>query len=81
MADPSSSVRYTVRLWLWPSERTVDYPVVTRYGELKAAVMAALRQARLDPDSRIARVEVVRVEHEFTIDPANDLLSYWEEEP
>jgi hypothetical protein len=47
-------------------------------GELKAAAFAALWQARVDPESAIVSVEIVKVETEFKIDPARDLLDYWE---
>jgi len=73
-----SSARYTVRLELQPSDRVAEYRVVTSGGELGAAVTAALRQTRLQPEERITWVEVVRVEQEFTLDPEHDLLDYWE---
>jgi hypothetical protein len=46
-------------------------------GELLAAVMAALRHSRVEPEDRIVDVELVSVEEDFTPDP-KDLLSYWE---
>lgn len=72
------AARYTVRLGLKPGDRKVLFRVVTSLGELKAAAIAALRQARNDPESRLGTVEIVEVETEFSVDPENDLLDYWE---
>lgn len=74
----SAAFRYTVRLLLQPGDRTVDYTVVTRMGEHKAAVMAAQRQTLDDPESHVYGVEIVRLERDVEIDPARDLLDYWE---
>ena len=69
--------RYTIRLRLKPGDRTATYAAVTTMGELLAAVMAALRHSRVEPEDRIVDVELVSVEEDFTPDP-KDLLSYWE---
>jgi len=42
-----------------------------------AAVMAYARLQKKDPDVRIAGVEVARVEDDWTPDPANDAIDYW----
>lgn len=72
------ALRYTVRLTLRPGDRLVEFRVVTAMGELKAAAMAALRQARLDSEAFLTGVEIVLVECEFKIDPGLDLLDHWE---
>jgi hypothetical protein len=71
------AARYTVRLGLKPGDSHVTFTVVTSLGELKAAAIAALLQARNDPDSRLGSVEIVEIELDFSIDPENDLLDYW----
>jgi hypothetical protein len=83
--DPSASDvthgparRYTVRLELWPDRRSAEYAVVTAMGELKAVAMATVRAIRQHPDAGVLSVEITRVEKEFTIDPARDLLDDWE---
>ncbi len=72
------STRYTVRLGLRPGDRSVEFRVVTAMGELKAVVMAACRMAHVSPEESTLTVEIVHVEHEFSIDPEHDLLDYWE---
>jgi hypothetical protein len=71
------AARYTVRLGLKPGDRSVTFRVVTSLGELKAAAIAALRQARDDPESRLGTVEIVKVERSFDVDSKDDLLDYW----
>jgi hypothetical protein len=71
------SRRYTIRFRTMPSEETVEVRAVTPAGELMAAVMAYARLQKKDPDVRIAGVEVARVEDDWTPDPANDAIDYW----
>jgi hypothetical protein len=71
------AARYTVRLGLKPGDRSVTFRVVTSLGELKAAAIAALRQARDDSESRLGTVEIVKVERSFDVDSKDDLLDYW----
>jgi hypothetical protein len=73
----TASRRSTVRLGLQPEDRSVTYTVVTQRGELKAAVMAAIRHARVEPDARIRDVEIIRVEEDVSVGD-HDLLDYWE---
>ncbi len=40
-------------------------------------MIAAFRQARLDPGSRFGEVRVINTETSFEIDPDEDLLDYW----
>lgn len=56
----------------------MEHTVVTRLGEHKAAVMAALRQHADDPEAHVYTVEIVRLERDVEIDPRRDLLDYWE---
>lgn len=73
---PSGS-RYTVRITMEPSEELIEYRAVTALGELKAAAMAALRLIRDRPEARFSKVEIVNVETDYSLDPANDLRDYW----
>jgi hypothetical protein len=63
-----------------PIREVVEIRAVTPAGELMAAVMAFARLLRENPEVRISGVEVVRVEDDYTIDPANDALDYWNRE-
>lgn len=74
------NVRYTVRLHVVGEDRSdagsvravdryVEYRVVTPLGELKAAATAAVHFTGLEPDSIYSEVEIVEVEHDFTINP------------
>jgi hypothetical protein len=78
--DPIDNLerRYSIRLALQPGDRSATYTVVTSRGELKAAAMASLRHARLEPEDRIVNVELLQVEDDFVIDAERDLLSYEE---
>jgi hypothetical protein len=42
-----------------------------------AAVLAFARLLRENPDVRVSGVEVARVEDDYTVDPANDGLDFW----
>ncbi len=70
-------VRYTVEFTLLPGEEKVRYRVVTVMGELKAAVMGAVRVRADHPDSQILRVDIVEREHKYTAHP-DDVISYHE---
>jgi hypothetical protein len=72
------SRRYTIRFVTMPSEETVEIRAVTPAGELMAAVMAYARLQMNNPDVRIAGVEVAHVEDDWTPDPANDAIDYWD---
>lgn len=76
---PTGPVRYTIRLSMMPSGRMTELVVATSAGELKAVAMAI---QRLDQEAReteqIHDVQIVRVEHDFTIDANRDILDYWE---
>lgn len=71
------SRRYTIRFMTEPTREVVEIRAVTPAGELMAAVLAFARLLRENPDVRISGVEVARVEDDYTIDPANDGLDYW----
>jgi hypothetical protein len=60
-----------------PSREISEIRTVTPAGELMAAVMAFARLLQENPDVRISGVEVAHVEDDFTIDPVNDALDYW----
>lgn len=74
------NVRYTVRLHVVGEDgsgsgsvravdRYVEHRVVTPLGELKAAATAAVHFTELEPDSIFSEVEIIKVEHDFTVDP------------
>lgn len=69
--------RYTIRFRLEPTGQHVEFRAVTTFGELKAAAMATDRLMSKNPNARFSTVEVVAVETEFDVDPAEDALDHW----
>jgi len=76
-AGRGARARYTVRFRLEPTGQHVEYRAVTTFGELKAVAMATDRLMWKNPDARFSTVEVVTVEKEFSVDPAEDALDHW----
>lgn len=76
--------RYTFRFEWWPRTshpkpfEETSVRAVTAGGEHKAATMAASRLRHLQGDIVIWTVELIQVEHEWTSDPENDAIDYWE---
>ena len=72
-----SRARYTVRFRLEPTGDYVQYRAVSPFGELKAVAMATDRLLWKNPGARFSTVEVVAVEEEFELDPADDAIDHW----
>lgn len=76
------NVRYTVRLHVVgddlredgsvrAADRQAELRVVTPFGELKAAALAAASFCQQNPRSIYREIEVVGVEHDFDIEPGD----------
>jgi hypothetical protein len=69
--------RYTIEFRLEPDRGRTRVRSVTPMGERMAVFLATARLFRKRPDAQVSAVDVVGVEDEFTIDPAEDALDYW----